>query len=232
MARIRTIKPEFCTSAQVVECSRNARLLFVLMWMHCDDNGVHPANAKQLRMECFPGDDDMTAAVVRGLVDELVTQGLLDEYEVDGQRFWHVTGWKHQRIDKPQPGKYPTPDKRNSERAPSPVGEHSQNNSTNTPGALPPEGKGKERKDIDPPDAGAPPLQLVQPKKPAEPKATPRKTEMPKDFAVSDRVRAWALEKGHDRLDEHLDSFRRKVAARGYRYVDWDAAFMEAIRED
>lgn len=58
------------------------------------------------------------------------------------------------------------------------------------------------------------------------------KVSMPEDFGISDRVRAWATEKGHQRLAEHLDSFKRKCAANGYRYVDWDAAFMEAIRGD
>jgi len=142
MARIRTIKPEFCTSAQVAECSRNARLLFVLMWMYCDDNGVHPASAKQLRMECFPGDDDMTAPAVQALVDELIEQGLLREYENSGARFWHVSGWKHQRIDKPQPGKYPLPTDPNS----SPITGAPPNHSGNAPRTLPPEGKGKEGK--------------------------------------------------------------------------------------
>jgi len=32
MARIRTIKPEFWTAEQVMELSRDARLLFIGMW--------------------------------------------------------------------------------------------------------------------------------------------------------------------------------------------------------
>lgn len=60
----------------------------------------------------------------------------------------------------------------------------------------------------------------------------PSKVPMPEDFGISGRVREWAAEKGHNRLDEHLDSFKRKCSANGYRYVDWDAAFMEAIRGD
>lgn len=55
---------------------------------------------------------------------------------------------------------------------------------------------------------------------------------MPADFGISERVEAWAEKHGHAKLDQHLESFRAKVAAHGYRYVDWDAAFMEAIRED
>lgn len=142
MPRIRTIKPEFCVSAQVAECSKNARLLFVLMWMFCDDNGVHPANPKQLRMECFPGDDDMTAAVVTGLVNELLEQKLLTEYENNGQRFWLVSGWKHQRIDKPQPGKYPRYDDAESVFVRGAFREQSASDAV----PLPPDRKGEERK--------------------------------------------------------------------------------------
>jgi len=58
------------------------------------------------------------------------------------------------------------------------------------------------------------------------------KTGLPADFGISDRVREWAQERGFDRLDEHLDSFKRKAIAKGYTYASWDDAFMEAIRED
>lgn len=43
---------------------------------------------------------------------------------------------------------------------------------------------------------------------------------------------AWATSKGFGQIDEHLDAFKRKASANGYAYVDWDSAFMEAIRED
>lgn len=100
MARIRTIKPEFWTSAQVADCSPTARLLFVGMWTFSDDSGVHPASARRLKMEVFPA-DDITAEQVGALVGELIAAGLIVEYEAEGQRFWEVTGWHHQRIDKP-----------------------------------------------------------------------------------------------------------------------------------
>ncbi|WP_144025173.1 hypothetical protein [Burkholderia sp. HI2500] len=100
MARIRTIKPEFWTSEQVLELSRDARLLFIGMWNFCDDGGNHPASAKTLKAEVLPA-DDVSASVVMQWVDELIEQGLLSEYEADGKEFWHVTGWHHQRIDQP-----------------------------------------------------------------------------------------------------------------------------------
>jgi len=66
----------------------------------------------------------------------------------------------------------------------------------------------------------------------ARPKSKSRKTPLPAGFAVSDRVAAWAEDKGHRDLDRHLEAFVAKCRARGYQYVDWDAAFMEAIRQD
>jgi len=57
-------------------------------------------------------------------------------------------------------------------------------------------------------------------------------TSMPEGFGISERVRAWAAEKGHSDLDRHLESFQMKVEAKGYQYADWDAALMNAIRED
>ena len=39
MARIRTIKPEFQNSESIGRLSRDARLTFVLLWPHCDDEG-------------------------------------------------------------------------------------------------------------------------------------------------------------------------------------------------
>jgi hypothetical protein len=60
----------------------------------------------------------------------------------------------------------------------------------------------------------------------------PAKTRIPADFAVSDRVRTWAAEKGFGNLEQHLEAFKAKAGAKGYTYADWDLAFMEAIREN
>ena len=58
------------------------------------------------------------------------------------------------------------------------------------------------------------------------------KTTLPLDFKISDRVKAWAKEKKINHLEDHLESFKNKCTAHAYRYVDWDSAFMEAIRKD
>ena len=55
---------------------------------------------------------------------------------------------------------------------------------------------------------------------------------LPTGFAISDRVRQWAAAKGYVSLETYLELFVGRNAASGKRYVDWDAAFMNAIRED
>lgn len=110
MARIRAIKPEFFTSEDIAELTRDARLLFVGMWCWCDDGGVHPVGARALKMQVFPGDDDITVQQVADMIGQLLDRGLLHEYEVGGRRYWLVTGWeKHQYIEKPR-FQYPRPD--------------------------------------------------------------------------------------------------------------------------
>ena len=62
--------------------------------------------------------------------------------------------------------------------------------------------------------------------------AKPQKVAMPSDFGISERVRAWAQDKGHTNLEAHLESFIGKVRANGYLYINWDDALMNAIRDD
>lgn len=102
MARIRTIKPEFWTSEQIVECSPTARLLFVGLWNFSDDAGRHPASVRRLKMEIFPA-DPFTPEDIRAWIDELIAAALLVEYEAEGAKYWEITGWKrHQKpVSKP-----------------------------------------------------------------------------------------------------------------------------------
>lgn len=100
MARIRTIKPEFWTSEQILECSPIARLLFIGIWNFCDDAGNHVASLRTIKANVLPG-DDIASTTIQGLLDELYANDLIDFYIVDNKRFLHITGWHHQRIDRP-----------------------------------------------------------------------------------------------------------------------------------
>ncbi len=149
MARIRTVKPEFWTSEQIVECSTIARLMFIGMWNFCDDAGNHPASFKTLKMEVFPG-DDITVSQIEDCVRELIRNDLIVEYDGgNGRRYWHVEGWAHQKIDRPN-YKHPSYNPQQNDEQSTSSGQSIDNNSTSDRRQLddqsPPEGKGKEGK--------------------------------------------------------------------------------------
>ncbi|MEO1223334.1 MAG: hypothetical protein AAFX92_03830 [Pseudomonadota bacterium] len=109
MARIRTVKPEFWGSRQVCSCSLEARLLFIGLWNFVDDGGVCHDDAEQLKIWIFPGGKDgVTEEAVGSWLNELVAVGLLDRFHADGHDYLYVTGWHHQKIDKPKL-KHPQP---------------------------------------------------------------------------------------------------------------------------
>jgi plasmid maintenance system killer protein len=84
-------------------------------------------------------------------------------------------------------------------------------------------GKGKEKKEKEIKEKEK---EIKESKK----KKTP--TSIPEDFCLSDRVIKWAAAKNTNHLDEHLEHFISICRAKDYRYVDWDEAFMTAIRND
>ena len=65
-----------------------------------------------------------------------------------------------------------------------------------------------------------------------EPRTNNQKTSLPKDFKVSERVIKWANEKGYRDLNKHLDNFILVAQSNNYKYTDWDAAFMRAIKDN
>ena len=119
MSRIRSIKPDFWSSEQVMALSRDARLLFIGMWNFADDHGRMKLNPTTIKAQVFPGDDDATRDRVEGWLREIIAQGLLHVYRrantpegapgPSRELFAYVTGWPHQRVSHPMPSKLPDP---------------------------------------------------------------------------------------------------------------------------
>jgi hypothetical protein len=121
MARIRSIKPDYWTSEQVLNLSRDARLFFIGLWNFASDYGCHPNQPKNLRVKIFPADEDITVANVRGYIDELSSNNLVAFFDLEGTEFISILGWsKHQRVDKPRKGdiKPPANLKRRRDKSP------------------------------------------------------------------------------------------------------------------
>ncbi|KAA5935351.1 hypothetical protein F3I27_23195 [Pantoea sp. Bo_2] len=106
MARIRTIKPEFWTDEKVVECSFEARLMFIGMFNFADDKGNLVRSPKRIKMQIFPAD----MIDCEPLIKELSCVGLLREYSVNGVDYIHIEGFsKHQKINRPSATTIPAP---------------------------------------------------------------------------------------------------------------------------
>lgn len=195
MARIRTIKPEFFTSEDIVELDPMARLLYIALWCEADKEGRFVWKPKTFKMRYFPADD----CDIDALADALVTRGLVCLY---GENTAYIPSFKdHQHIN-PREKESVLPDP-NEDGAP----RVSDASVTVKARAGRKEGKEGKGKDV----------------------ASKRETPIPADFSISENVRSWAERNGHDQLDAHLANFIDTAKAKGYTYIDWDAAFRKAI---
>ena len=93
MARIRTIKPEFFTSEDIVGLSPLARLLYIATWCEADKEGRLQWKPRTMKLRYFPADDCDIDALAR----ELVASGLVIPYG-DGLAYIPCFG-KHQHIN-------------------------------------------------------------------------------------------------------------------------------------
>lgn len=111
MPRIRSIKPEIWLSPQVMNLSRDARVLFVGLITQADDDGRGSADPRRIKATIFPGDDDATVAQIDAWLAEVVVQELATLYDAGTQgRLYALASWaEHQKISHPARSKYPGP---------------------------------------------------------------------------------------------------------------------------
>jgi hypothetical protein len=189
MARIRTIKPEFFTSADIVSLTPLARLFYIALWCESDREGRLNWNSKTLKMRYMPADN----CNIDILAEELINANLIEIYSADGRNYAEIVSFKKHQVINNRESESSIPP-RVKVASPREQGEGKE---------------GRERKE----DAK-------------------RETTISKDFGISERVLKWAKEKGHKNLERHLEFFVGASKAKGYKYIDWDQAFMNAIREN
>ena len=207
MARIRTIKPEFFTSEDIVALDPMSRLLYIALWCEADREGRMVWKPRTFKMRYFPVDN----CDIDAMCDALVDSGLIQLYG-DGLAFIPQFT-SHQAIN-PREGdsKLPVPDMYMRVTDASVTRDDACNEDEHAAVTPRQEGKGKE---------GNSTRQTSTRKK--------QETPIPDDFTISDAVRAWAETNGYDQLDLHLSNFIDSCKAKDYRYRDWDAAFRKAI---
>lgn len=116
MARIRTIKPELPHSETLALVSRDARLLFILLFTIADDEGRARASSRLLASLLYPHDDGMEGHIRTNSTDvgcwlaELAAVGAVELYKGDDTEYLHIAKWLvHQNIDRPSKSRLPEP---------------------------------------------------------------------------------------------------------------------------
>lgn len=121
MARIRTIKPEFFTSLTIASLPLTARLTFIGLWTHADDEGRCVDDARLVKAAVWPLDDRLASEVEED-IKALTEASLIARYTVSGRSYLAVNGWvEHQRINRPTQSRLPPPPGRS---APPPTSEN------------------------------------------------------------------------------------------------------------
>lgn len=93
MARIRTVKPEFFTSEDIVSLSPLARLLYIATWCEADKEGRLVWKPMTFKLRYFPADN----CDIHALCKELVDAGMVVLY---GEGFAHIPQFaKHQHVN-------------------------------------------------------------------------------------------------------------------------------------
>lgn len=204
----RIVREGILTSERIDQLDAAAEVFYRRLMSKVDDHGLYDARPAILRSSLYPlRTDRVREADISRWIAACEKAGLIALYEHEGKPYMQMLDTRWPARSEP---KYPLPTVASNCAQPfatAPV----------VVGVVVGEVVGESR-------AGAPP--------PPKPRAKDRKTPLPPDFAVSNRVQLWATEKGYGQLQEHLEAFKRKASANGYAYLDWDAAFMEAIRED
>jgi hypothetical protein len=181
VARIRTIKPEFPQSETMGKLSRDARLLFIMLWTICDDEGRARASSRMLASLLFPYDDDARALLPEWLI-ELDKAGVIRLYEVEGNSYLEIPKWlNHQKIDHKTPSRLPPfrEDSRKLASQPETLAPHIKDL-----GPVP------RTMDLGPTGADAP--------RETEPSSNDRRIKLPADWRPTDDDQHHAVDKGLD----------------------------------
>lgn len=203
MSRIRTIKPEFFTSSDIVCMTPLSRLFYASLWCEADREGRLKWDIKTLKLRYFPADD----CDISSMANELLENGLIVIYEVDGKSFAEIPSFTTHQVINNREAESVIPARTGNPPSKKDDASFTRESGDQGEGKEGREGKGKEG-------------------------ASKRETLIADDFGISDAVRAWAEKNGHVNLDAHLANFIDSCRAKGYKYRDWDAAFRNAISKN
>ena len=221
MARIRTIKPEFFTSEDIISLSPLARLLFQACWCEADREGRMEWKPNTMKFRYFPGDN----CDINAVADEVVQRGLVELYEVSGRKYAFIpTFSRHQHINpRESVSVLPSPDQDLTR------GDASRRVKSRIDAQVGREGKGKEGKEgSNPPLSPLPEIPeqpLLEPAPVAlrAPKTKPR-SQIPANWRPNEAGISLAEACGLD-LVRTMQRFTAHHQAKGSLMADWQAAW-------
>ena len=101
MARIRTIKPKFYDDVKIGRLSRDARYLYIALWVFSDDLGVANGDTIWLKSKIFPYDQIQVQQFEKWM-NELVQNGFICLLSYNGERFIYLPNFtRHQVVNRP-----------------------------------------------------------------------------------------------------------------------------------
>lgn len=98
MAQKRMLDKKISISEQLADLTTEAQLLFTWMIPHSDDAGLLPFSPRSIKGLVVPM-KDWTVESISFHLESIRKAGLIDEFEWEGDKFWHLTNFlQHQSL--------------------------------------------------------------------------------------------------------------------------------------
>ena len=109
MPRSRMVRPETFSDEKLATISREARYLFIGLWVTSDDYGVTKGHPAWLRSQIFPYDPDVTIPQLEGWLKELSDITRIIPFTADREVYYNIPNFlRHQKIHNPSQLRNPT----------------------------------------------------------------------------------------------------------------------------
>jgi len=233
---MRLFLTETGTSEKVNAWPIELRYFWILIWGYCDDYGRGADNARLIRADSFPLDDEVTVETVEGWMEQLERDQVIRRYEVAGKRLFSVVNWsEHQRVQHPGKSVLPCPDHlipgacQSHEPFMSPAGESpafvtTPSRDTHPRAGSREQGEGAGSGSADEREGASGPAA-----------SKPRGSRISRDFTITDAMRAWATTNAplvnlDLKLPEFIDYWAAVPGAKGVK-SDWESTWRNSMRK-
>ena len=110
MARKRMLSPDIWESESFSSLSDLAKIVFISLISHADDEGRGKASAGFVKSMTFPYDEGKRVTDISKALQEIAQKMSVRVYNVNGSEYYCLTNWTAwQKIDKPSKSKLPAP---------------------------------------------------------------------------------------------------------------------------